>query len=174
MDVPWRDDPELQKLIESIGNAGGTARLVGGFVRDWLAGRSTGDIDIATDLLPDRVSEVLEAVQFRVLPTGIAHGTVTALMNRRSFEVTTLRRDLETDGRHATVGFTNDWTADAQRRDFTINALYADLDGVVHDPTGQGRDDLKAKRLRFVGDIQRSAGGSFARSPFADGRRCVQ
>lgn len=149
---PWQDDVDLRRLIDAISVAGGSARLVGGCVRDWLSGRTIGDLDLATDLLPNEAMQALSSAGFRVIPTGIAHGTVTAVRDGRSFEITTLRTDLETDGRHARVGFTTDWAEDARRRDFTINAMYADLDGTTYDPVGQGLRDLDDRLLRFVGD----------------------
>ncbi|MEO0730728.1 MAG: CCA tRNA nucleotidyltransferase, partial [Pseudomonadota bacterium] len=111
----------------------------------------SGDIDLATDARPADSVRVGEAAGYKVVPTGIDHGTVTLVSDRSSFEITTLRRDLETDGRHAVVSFTDDWAADAARRDFTINAIYADLDGAIFDPVG-GLDDLVAGRLRFIGN----------------------
>lgn len=149
---PWADDNSIAQLFAAISTAGGTVRLVGGCVRDWLSGQVIGDYDLATDLEPQRTTAALEAKGIRVIPTGIGHGTVSALIDGRTFEITTLRHDLETDGRHATVGFTTDWIEDARRRDFTVNALYADLDGTIHDPTEWGRTDLGNRLLRFVGD----------------------
>lgn len=149
---PWQDDARLRRLIDAISDAGGTARLVGGCVRDWLYGRKVGDLDLATDLVPDQVTDALLAADFKVIPTGVDHGTVTAVHEGQSFEITTLRHDLQTNGRHATVGFTSDWSEDARRRDFTVNAMYADFDGTLHDPTGLGRRDLSDRMLRFVGE----------------------
>jgi poly(A) polymerase len=127
------------------------ARIVGGAVRDMLAGRPVQDIDIATPLSPEEVTRILKGAGLRALPTGISHGTVTALSGQSAFEVTTLRRDVETDGRHAVVAFTEDWREDAARRDFTINAMSMERDGTLHDYFG-GAADLAAGRLRFVGD----------------------
>jgi tRNA nucleotidyltransferase/poly(A) polymerase len=127
------------------------ARFVGGAVRDWLLGRQVADIDIATSLPPTTVVERLNGSGIRVIPTGLDHGTVTALLNTRAYEITTLRRDVETDGRHARVAFTDDWAEDAARRDFTMNALYAEPDGTIYDPTG-GLDDLEIGLVRFIGD----------------------
>ena len=137
-------------LIARFAAADSTARFVGGCVRDSLAGRAVKDIDVATEATPDRVAALLEGRGVRVIPTGLAHGTVTAVVEGTVFEITTLRRDVETDGRHAAVAFTDDWLADAARRDFTINALYLDGDGTLYDPTG-GRADLESGRVRFVG-----------------------
>lgn len=126
------------------------ARLVGGAVRDALAGRAAADIDLASPLAPEAAMAALRAAGLRVVPTGLAHGTVTALSGGRHFEVTTLRRDRETDGRHAVVEFTADWREDAARRDFTINAMSLSPDGALHDYFG-GAADLAAGRVRFVG-----------------------
>jgi poly(A) polymerase/tRNA nucleotidyltransferase (CCA-adding enzyme) len=127
------------------------ARLVGGCVRDALAGRPSADLDLATPMPPDRVIASLAAAGLKSAPTGIAHGTVTAIADHRGFEVTTLRRDIGTDGRHAVVAYTDDWQADAARRDFTINAMSMDPAGRVFDYFG-GIADLAAGRVRFVGD----------------------
>jgi poly(A) polymerase len=130
----------------------GSARFVGGCVRNALLGEPVADVDIATQLTPDRVEQVMRAAGIAVHPTGIEHGTLTVVADHLPFEVTTLRRDVETDGRRAVVAFTQDWAEDAQRRDFRMNALYADRDGVVYDPTGGGLDDVAARRIVFVGD----------------------
>ena len=127
------------------------ARLVGGVVRDVLAGRAPTDVDLTTPQPPDAVMRMLQRAGIRAMPTGIDHGTVTAVVEGRGFEVTTLRRDVETDGRHALVAFTDDWRADAARRDFTINAMSATRDGAVFDYFG-GVADLQAGIVRFVGD----------------------
>ena len=129
----------------------GEARFVGGCVRNAVLGAPVADYDIATTLEPKAVAKVLKAAKIAVHETGIDHGTLTAVADKTVFEITTLRRDVSTDGRRATVEFTKDWAQDAQRRDFTMNALYCDLDGTIYDPTGQGLDDAKARRLRFVG-----------------------
>jgi poly(A) polymerase len=143
--------PEVRAVMQVLRDGAATARFVGGCVRDALVGRPIKDIDIATDALPERVIALLRAAGHKVIPTGIEHGTVTVVVGNTSFEVTTLRHDLETDGRHATVAFTDDWVADAARRDLTMNALSLDADGNLHDPFG-GYDDLMAGRIRFVGD----------------------
>jgi len=129
----------------------GRARFVGGPVRNALMGLPVDDIDIATTLKPDETIAVAEGAGLRAVPTGLDHGTVTVVADHHPYEVTTLRVDLHTDGRHAIVGFTEDWREDAKRRDFTMNALYCDQDGTVHDPMG-GYADLIARRVRFVGD----------------------
>jgi poly(A) polymerase len=127
------------------------ARIAGGAVRDLLAGRPVSDVDVATPLTPSAVTDALVAAGLRAIPTGIAHGTVTALAAGATIEITTLRRDVETDGRHAVVAFTDDWVIDAARRDFTINAMSLAVDGTLFDYFG-GQADLAAGRLRFVGD----------------------
>ena len=148
---PWMDDPPTRALLAALAQAGIVARFVGGCVRDALLGRPIADIDIATPARPEDIIAALEAAGLKAVPTGIAHGTVTAVVPPRHFEITTLRRDVETFGRRARVAFDADWTEDAARRDFTINAIYLDPDGTVHDPVG-GRADLDARRVRFVGD----------------------
>jgi poly(A) polymerase len=147
----WMSEPAVQQVMNALTEDGGSARFVGGAVRDWLVGRPVSDIDIATTLAPDAVTLRLQAHDIRAIPTGLAHGTVTAVCGGKPFEITTLRRDVETDGRHATIAYTDDWAADAARRDFTMNALYAEPDGSIFDPTG-GLADLDAGRVRFVGD----------------------
>jgi poly(A) polymerase len=132
-------------------SAGIEARFVGGCVRNWLIEQPVDDIDVAVDKAPDAVSRALEAADIKVVPTGFAHGTVTAVVAGRPFELTTLRRDVETDGRRAVVAFTDDWRIDASRRDFTFNALYADAEGTLYDYF-DGRADLAAGRVRFIGD----------------------
>jgi poly(A) polymerase len=127
------------------------ARFVGGCVRDAILDRKVQDIDIATAEPPDRVILLLQTAGLKAIPTGIDHGTITAVAQGTTFEITTLRRDVETFGRRAQVAFTDDWVVDAERRDFTMNALFCDLDGTVFDPTG-GWSDLKAGIVRFVGE----------------------
>jgi poly(A) polymerase len=146
-------DPTTLAVLEALAEGGAAARFVGGSVRDALLGLCIGDIDIATPAPPERVMELLEKRGIKVVPTGLAHGTVTAIAGipPRHFEITTLRRDVETYGRRARVAFDADWAADAARRDFTINAIFLDPDGTVHDPVG-GVADLRARRVRFVGD----------------------
>jgi poly(A) polymerase len=150
---PWMTDLVTLSVLEALSAGGAQARFVGGSVRDALLGRRIGDIDIATPTPPERVIELLEKCDIKVVPTGLAHGTVTAIAGTppRHFEITTLRRDVETYGRRARVAFDADWAADAARRDFTINAIFLDPDGTVHDPVG-GLADLRAHRVRFVGD----------------------
>ncbi|HLY87817.1 MAG TPA: CCA tRNA nucleotidyltransferase [Acetobacteraceae bacterium] len=127
------------------------ARVVGGAVRDTLANRAVTEVDLATPQTPEAVTKALQAARLRAVPTGIEHGTVTAVSDHQGFEITTLRRDVETDGRHAVVAFTDDWRADAARRDFTINAMSMSRDGAVYDYFG-GIADLRAGLIRFVGD----------------------
>ena len=148
---PWMTAPETIAVLDAIEAAGAEARFVGGCVRDALIGRAVGDIDIATDAVPQRVMDALHAANIKAVPTGIEHGTVTAIVGGTPFEITTLRKDVETFGRHATVAFTDDWTEDAARRDFTVNALSLGRDGTLYDPFG-GERDLRAGRIRFVGD----------------------
>jgi poly(A) polymerase len=148
---PWMDAPETRAVFEALKAAGGEARFVGGCVRDALLGRPVMDVDIATDIPPQDVMAALRAADIKAVPTGLSHGTVTAVSGGQPYEITTLRRDVETDGRRARVAFTDDWEEDAARRDFTFNALSLSLDGVLHDPFGGGAD-LRAGRVRFVGD----------------------
>ena len=148
---PWMTEGPAADVMRALTAEGDAARFVGGCVRDALVGRNIRDIDIATPLSPQRVIELLHKAGLKAVPTGIDHGTVTAVADKTGVEVTTLRRDVETDGRHAKVEFTDDWQADAARRDLTINALSADATGKVHDYFG-GLDDLAAGRVRFVGD----------------------
>jgi poly(A) polymerase len=150
-DRSWLDAKATRTLIAALDAGGIDFRFVGGAVRDALLGRQASDIDIATPATPQDVVRAIEAAGLKAIPTGIAHGTVTAMVGRQPFQVTTLRRDVETDGRHAVVAFTRDWKADAARRDFTMNALYADRDGAITDFFG-GEADARAGRVRFIGD----------------------
>ena len=140
---------EVLTLFEAL--PAGSLRFVGGCVRNALWGDPVSDIDLACQLDPKAVIQALDAAKIRYVPTGIEHGTVTAVIDRNPYEITSLRRDVDTDGRRATVAYTTDWTEDAQRRDLTINALYADASGQVFDPTEQGLEDLKSRKFRFVG-----------------------
>jgi poly(A) polymerase len=151
---PWMTASATRAVIDALEARGGKgcARFVGGCVRNALIGRPVDDVDIATTLTPDEATAALEAGGLRVAPTGVEHGTVTAICERQPFEVTTLRRDVSTDGRRAVVAFTTDWNEDAQRRDFRLNAIYADPEGALFDPTGKGIDDAMAGRVVFVGD----------------------
>jgi poly(A) polymerase len=147
----WVRQPGTQALCAAIGLSGFRVLFVGGCVRNALLGRPVVDIDIATDALPQEVTEIAQNAGFKVIPTGIDHGTVTVIASGVQHEVTTFRRDVATDGRHAIVAFSTDLMQDAARRDFTINALYAQPSGEVIDPLG-GMTDLRARRVRFVGD----------------------
>jgi len=149
-DAAWRMRAGLDRLCEVLGT--GAARFVGGAVRDTLLGLAVADVDLATELPPEDVLDQVRAAGIKAVPTGLAHGTITVVLPDGPVEVTTLRRDVATDGRHATVAFTQAWEEDAARRDFTINALYADpVTGEVFDYFG-GVDDLGARRVRFIGD----------------------
>ncbi len=154
----WLDRPGVRRLLKALDDDGGQARLVGGAVRDLLLGEVPGDLDLATVHSPREVVRRLEAAGIKAIPTGIEHGTITAVSSGTMIEVTTLRTDLSTDGRRATVAFTDDWQGDAARRDFTINALYADpRTGALFDYFG-GLDDLRDRRVRFIGKpLQRIA-----------------
>ena len=147
----WLDHPGTQALCAALEAAGFQALLVGGCVRNALLGRQVADLDLATDATPEMVTRIAEDAGFHVVPTGLAHGTVTVIARHRPHEVTTFRRDVETFGRHATVAYSTNVTEDAARRDFTMNALYADRRGAVIDPLG-GLPDLMAGLVRFVGD----------------------
>jgi poly(A) polymerase len=147
----WMTDAPTQRLFAALAAAGIAARFVGGCVRNAVLGRPIDDLDLAVDQPPETVIRALEAARIKAVPTGIKHGTVTAIADSSVFELTTLRRDIETDGRRAVVAFTDDWLEDASRRDFTFNALYADPDGTLYDPF-EGRADLAAGRVRFIGD----------------------
>lgn len=149
---PWLTDADNRSVIDALG--ADKARFVGGCVRNALLGHPVADIDIATTLTPDQVEAALKAADIRYVPTGIAHGTITAVIDGAPIEITTLRKDVSTDGRRATVAFTTDWSVDAGRRDFTVNALYASADGQVFDPTGQGLDDISSGKFRFVGKAE--------------------
>jgi len=148
LEAEWLGRPSLRSVISALG---GPAYLVGGCVRNTLLGQPVADVDIATPILPDEVSRRLEAAGLKAVPTGIEHGTVTAVAGGHGYEITTFRADVATDGRRATVRFADDIAEDAARRDFTMNAIYARPDGEVVDPLG-GLPDLLAGRVRFIGD----------------------
>lgn len=152
----WLEAAPTRAVMAALAAAGGAdcARFVGGAVRNTLLGQAVDDIDIATRLRPEAVVEALQAAGLKAVPTGLDHGTVTGVAEGRPHEITTLRRDVSTDGRRATVAFTDDWAEDAARRDFRLNALYADIDGVILDPTGQGVADALAGRIVFVGEAE--------------------
>ena len=149
----WMTAPETRAVLDALRADGQTVMFVGGCVRDALIGRAVGDIDIATPDAPETVTALLERAGLKAVPTGIEHGTVTAVSGHRPYEITTLRQDVETYGRHARVAFTDDWAADAARRDFTMNAMFCAPDGTVYDPFG-GWADLKAGHVRFVGEAE--------------------
>ena len=150
--VAWRKRRGIARILAALDSPAGHVRYVGGAVRDDLLGLPISDIDLATSFLPDDVVGRLEKARIKAVPTGIAHGTITAVADGQPVEITTLRSDVSTDGRRATVAFSDDWAADAARRDFTINALYADPEnGEISDYFG-GLDDLRARRVRFIGD----------------------
>lgn len=156
-DSEWLHRSQTQTVLSILNGDGAITRCVGGCVRDALMGAANADteVDMATDLRPEAVIERLQAAGIKVVPTGIKHGTVSAILydgdTSLVYEITTLRIDKATDGRHAEVAFTEDWKGDAARRDFTINALYADADGTLHDPTGAGLADIEARCVRFIG-----------------------
>ncbi len=151
LDAPWLKSGSVTRVLELLNGNGEEARVVGGAVRNALLNIPSGDIDIATTALPEEVIRRAKAAGIKSVPTGIEHGTVTLVIDAHPFEVTTLREDTETFGRKAKVAFGRDWVGDARRRDFTINALSAGADGVVHDYVG-GLADIAARRVRFIGD----------------------
>lgn len=152
---PWMTSKSAQRVMSALDAIRpGCARFVGGCVRNALLGEPVADVDIATQLVPELVQKAMIAAGIAVHPTGIEHGTLTVVADSHPYEVTSLRQDVETDGRRAVVAFTDDWALDAQRRDFRINALYASPDGVLYDPTGGGLDDIAARRIVFVGDAE--------------------
>lgn len=149
--LPWMTAPETRAVMDILNRDGDMARFVGGCVRNAVMGLPISDIDIATRHTPEKTTELLETEGIRVVPTGLQHGTVTAIVNREHFEITTLRLDVETDGRRAVVAFTEDWREDAARRDFTMNAMFLRPDGSLDDPFG-GHADALSGLIRFVGD----------------------
>jgi poly(A) polymerase len=162
-DSAWQHADGLKKILAALDDAYGGPRYVGGAVRDTLLGLPVSDIDIATALLPNEVINRLQDAGIKAIPTGIEHGTVTAAVDGKNYEITTLRRDVATDGRRATVAFATDWQEDAARRDFTINALYAaPKSGEVFDYF-DGLNDLEARRLRFIGDANQRIAEDFLR-----------
>lgn len=149
----WLKAKPLQALFNALNRDGGEARVVGGAVRNTLLGSKVSDVDLATTHLPQETVRLAKEAGFKPVPTGIEHGTITVVVQGHPFEVTTLRQDVETDGRHAKVAFGTDWKADAERRDFTINALYATADGTIIDDVG-GLADIESRTLRFIGDAE--------------------
>jgi poly(A) polymerase len=158
----WFGDEALTHVLALLNADGGEARVAGGAVRNALMGIAVADVDIATTLLPDAVVARAKAAHIKAVPTGIEHGTVTLVIDGRPFEVTTLRRDVETDGRHAKVLFGTDWQADAERRDLTINALYADKAGQVIDLV-EGLKDIESRTVRFIGDASQRIAEDYLR-----------
>jgi poly(A) polymerase len=151
LDAPWLREPPLSDVLAVLDTAGEEARVVGGAIRNTLIGHPPGDIDIATTALPREVAKRVEAAGFKAVPTGIEHGTITVVAAGQPFEITTLREDVETFGRRAKVAFGRDWRRDAERRDFTMNALSASRQGDLYDYVG-GLVDIAARRVRFIGD----------------------
>ena len=153
LNAEWLQRPETAKVFAALNAEGIETRAVGGAVRDALLGLPVTEIDLATTAVPQKVMTLAREAGLKAIPTGIEHGTVTVVVDEMPFEVTTLRRDVETFGRHAKVAFTEDWEEDARRRDFTLNALYADREGIVFDPLGFYADLLEG-RVRFIGDAE--------------------
>ena len=153
INAPWLDSVPAQNVCRLLTAAGYQAWFVGGCVRNALLGEVVADLDLSTDAHPETVMSLAKAARMKAIPTGIAHGTVTLVLDDIPFEITTFRRDIATDGRRATVAFADNMTDDARRRDFTMNALYAGADGIVADPLG-GLPDLQARRVRFIEDPQ--------------------
>lgn len=149
----WLKSDSLQALFDILCADGGEARVAGGAVRNALMGQSVNDVDVCTTVLPNEVVQRLETAGHKAVPTGIDHGTVTAVINGDAYEVTTLREDVETNGRHAVVQFGTDWQKDAERRDLTINGLYCDRDGNIYDYVN-GYPDIGKKEVRFIGDAE--------------------
>jgi poly(A) polymerase len=149
--APWLRSTGIMRVFATLASTGAISRAVGGAVRNTLLGHAIDDVDIATTAAPETVLAAAKSAGIAAIPTGLQHGTVTLVADTATFEVTTLRRDVRTDGRHADVAFTSDWVEDASRRDFTINALYCDADGTLFDPLG-GVGDLAPTRVRFIGE----------------------
>ncbi len=154
LEAAWLREPAAQEAVQALEAEGARVLFVGGCVRNELMGLPVHDLDLATDAEPAEVQRLLEAARIRSVPTGIDHGTVTAVLRNRTLEITTFRHDLETYGRRAKVGFGAGLEEDARRRDFTFNALYAEPGGRVLDPLGSGMADLAARRVRFIGDAE--------------------
>ncbi len=161
-DDAWLRAPPVQRVLDLLNGGGEEARVVGGAARNALIGVPLSDVDIATTALPEEVMRRATAAGIKAVPTGIEHGTVTLVVDGIPFEVTTLREDVETFGRKANVAFGRDWKVDAERRDFTINALSITPDGIVHDYVG-GLDDLARRRVRFIGDPARRIAEDYLR-----------
>jgi tRNA nucleotidyltransferase/poly(A) polymerase len=162
LDARWLREGALARLLDVLDRDGEEARVIGGAVRNALIGAPPGDIDVATTAMPQEVIRRAEAAGFKAVPTGIEHGTVTIVVDGKPFEVTTLREDVETFGRHARVAFGRDWKSDAKRRDFTMNALSVTRDGMIHDHVG-GLADLEARRVRFIGEPRKRIAEDYLR-----------
>src|ERR1700688_657355 len=161
-DARWLKSGPAARVLTLLNGNGEEARVIGGAVRNALLGLPIGDVDIATTALPEEVNRRAKAAGIKSVPTGIEHGTVTLVVDGHAFEVTTLREDTETFGRRAKVAFGRDWVADARRRDFTINGLSVDAEGVVHAHVG-GLEDIAARRGRFIGDPNRRIAEDYPR-----------
>ncbi|AFX99137.1 poly A polymerase head domain protein [Candidatus Endolissoclinum faulkneri L2] len=148
----WMYNPPCSSVLSLLANNGYLGRFVGGAVRNHVLGLPVVDFDIATNALPANILALCTSAGLHAVPTGIRHGTITIFIDSSFVEVTTLRRDMDTDGRHAVVSFTEDWLEDASRRDFTLNAVYLDMEGNLYDPTATGIADIRARRIRFIGD----------------------
>ena len=159
----WLDDTLIIRLFAAFNKEGSEARIVGGAVRNALMGVTAGDIDFATTTLPGDTIKRIEAAGFKAVPTGYAHGTITAVASGRAFEITTLRRDVATNGRHAEVAFGTDWEVDAKRRDFTINAISCDAKGTLYDYCS-GVADIESRTIRFIGDAEQRISEDYLRS----------
>ena len=159
----WLENADVQALFAALNSGGYEARIIGGAVRNALMHEPAGDIDFATTTVPDETIRLIETVGFKAVPTGYAHGTITAVKDGRAFEITTLRRDIATDGRHAEVVFGTDWEADAKRRDFTINALSCNASGDVFDYCN-GLKDLETRTIKFIGHAEIRIAEDFLRS----------
>ena len=147
-----KDVRKLFNILEKDKNKDSqTAMFVGGCVRNFLTGENIDDIDIATIFSPEEIKEKFKKSEFKIIDTGVEHGSVTAIVNKSKFEITTLRKDIKTDGRYAEVSYIDDWKKDSERRDFTINAIYLDRRGKIYDPQN-GRNDLEKKEVKFIGD----------------------
>jgi poly(A) polymerase len=162
LNAPWLNSGPAARVLQLLNGNGEEARVVGGAVRNALLGIPAGDIDIATTAVPTEVMRRARAAGIKSVPTGLEHGTVTLVIEAQPFEVTTLREDTDTFGRKAKVAFGRDWVADARRRDFTINALSVNADGVVHDHVG-GLEDIAARRVRFIGDAEQRIAEDYLR-----------
>ncbi len=161
-DAAWLKRPAVVQVFELLDGSEGKTKAVGGIVRNTLMGDASGDVDMATMFLPAEVTARAEAANVKAIPTGIQHGTVTLVIDGEAFEVTSLRKDVKTDGRHAEVEFGGDWESDARRRDFTFNALYVGPDGELLDPLG-GLEDCLSKNVRYIGDAKKRNKEDFLR-----------